>query len=174
MVKSWVCWKCKKYKWKWWCRCWRPLEYKEEYVDAMNNFFQLEKWEEHIDIVRWKDSEKQVAKRFPTIQRFSVEIWVHRETLLEWANKKDDKGNLVYPKFSEAYKRAAQIQEAIRLENTLKWLYNPQFAIFLWKNVFGYKDKQEIEQTNTNIEIEISEEQKKVIARRILDGKTDE
>ena len=44
-------------------------------------------------------------------------------------------------------------------------------SIFALKN-FGWKDKQEVEQTNTNIDVSdsVSEEQAKVIAQRFIGG----
>ena len=45
------------------------------------------------------------ATEFPTFQGFADSINVHIDTLHEWANK--------YPEFSEAYKRAKQLQEKL-------------------------------------------------------------
>lgn len=94
---------------------------------------------------------KVIANIFPTIERFCHSIGIHRDTLHEWANAKypDDyaelelRGQLMYPEFSDAVKRAKQIQESILVENALQSQYNPTFAIFLAKNNFGYVDKTE-------------------------------
>lgn len=103
---------------------------------------------------RWfvkKEEHNVFANIFPTLERFAHNIGVHRETLREWStitypeDYKDVKlrGKLKYPDFSATYTRAIQIQESILVENSLSGNYNAQFAIFLAKNKFGWKDKTE-------------------------------
>ena len=73
-------------------------------------------------------------------------MWVN-----EWKNedyKGVDKENKL--EFSNTYNVCKEIQEQIWQENSLKWLYNAQFAIFMWKNVFDWKDKTQQELTWAN------------------------
>lgn len=92
-----------------------------------------------------------IANTFPTLERFCHSIEIHKDTLIEWATAMED-WKLKHPEFSVAYKRAKQIQEAILIENAMQGTYNPQFAVFMAKNNFGYTDKQEIESKNINID----------------------
>lgn len=132
---------------------WRPSEFKEEYIDRLEEYFDVEATETKEIITTWKWDFKKVepkefAVNFPTLQKYCYDIRIDKETLLIWAKQwkdpeydKPDKELKV--RFFGAYTRAKQKQESIWLENSLKNLYNPQFAIFLWKNVFWYKDKTE-------------------------------
>lgn len=104
----------------------RPLDYKPEYAQQLIEFFQ--------------DS----SERFPTKARFAVTIGVCRQTLYDWATKTDDEGNIRYPEFSDAYKKAQDYQEATLIENALQGKYNPTFAIFTAKNILGWRDRQEL------------------------------
>ena len=91
---------------------------------------------------------KEFASNLPTFQKYCYNIWITRETLSQWVKqgknpKYNEEDKELKRQFSDAYTHAKQNQESIWLENSLKSLYNPQFAIFLWKNVFWYKDKVE-------------------------------
>ena len=132
---------------------WRPSEFKEEYTKKLEEFFNIDA-SFFKDIVTTGKNEyekiepKEFASNLPTLQKFAYDIKVNRDTILEWSNqgkdpKYDKEDKELKQDFSVAYTRAKDIQESIWLENSLKSLYNPQFAIFLWKNVFGYKDKTE-------------------------------
>ena len=150
----------------------RPTKYHVKYCDAIISFMErqahtvvidetyykipdkvLTQWYEDGEIILWDmptwsikaQTHKVIANTFPTIERFAHSIWVHRDTLYERANGKSNDGELKHPEFSDAYRRATQIQEAILNENALQWNYNPSYAMFLAKNKFGYKDKQDIE-----------------------------
>tara|TARA_B100000315_G_scaffold260662_1_gene323805 strand:- start:2297 stop:2674 length:378 start_codon:yes stop_codon:yes gene_type:complete len=75
---------------------------------------------------------------------FAWLIGVDRDTLKEWANKRDEDGDLVYPEFSAAYKRVTDAQERILITNGLKGGYQANFAIFTAKNVLGWRDRQDL------------------------------
>ena len=121
----------------------RPPKYKEEYCDEIIQYFKkapytVEYKEEYFYNGDLKSRVPVItATEFPTFQGFADEIGVHIDTLNEWTKK--------YEKFSEAYKRAKQLQEKIWLVNSMQSLYNPAFAQFFGKNCLGYNDKQEIE-----------------------------
>ncbi len=93
------------------------------------------------------ETHKVFASVFPTLERFAHSIGVHKDTVVEWATAEDAEGNLLHPEFSVAYKRAKQIQESNLIENGLTGQYSSNFAIFVAKNVFGWKDKSETEVT---------------------------
>ena len=121
----------------------------EEYFNVSSNFI----LEETIEWTSYtKISPKEFASNLPTIQWFCYKIWIHRDTFYEWLKQAEDKEYTKNDKedkkkLSDTYKKARENQENIWLQNSLKGLYSPVFAIFLWKNVFGYKDKIEQEIT---------------------------
>lgn len=143
----------------------RPTKYNQKYCNEILEFmartsheividrtFYDDKNSEKIDsdwLKRWwvkKEEHKVFANIFPTLERFCHSIWIHKDTLVEWATAVDDKWVLIYPEFSDAYKRAKQIQEAILVENALANNYSPNFSMFVAKNAFGWKDKSEVDQ----------------------------
>ena len=121
----------------------------EEYFNVESNFFLNEE-------IEWNNYSKVIPKEFasnlPTIQWFCYKIWIHRDTFYEWLKQAEDEKYIKEDKedkkkLSDTYKKAKENEENIWLQNSLKGLYSPAFAIFLWKNVFGYKDKTEQEIT---------------------------
>lgn len=105
-----------------------------------------------------KETHKVISSKFPTLERFAFMLDVSRDTLYEWATAKynekykivKERGKLKHPRFSYAYTRAREIQESILIEGAMDGTFNSQFAIFLAKNRFGYKDKSEVEQTGVH------------------------
>lgn len=128
----------------------RPSEYREEYCERIVKFFDVEPFvrEEYKDS-NGSERTRLIPNRLPTLARFAAELDVDRSTLAEWANKTDAGGALVYPKFSRAYKRAKDYQEAFLAEGGLAGAFETPFAIFTAKNVIGWKDKQEVDNTHS-------------------------
>lgn len=134
----------------------RPTKYKEEYCEQMITFFDKDPTEmrtdtevtEHIKIgeketpaEKVKTTRKGGGVDFPTFTSFARILGVCDDTVNEWAK--------VHPAFSEAVKKCKKIQESIWLVNALNGNYNAAFSIFLGKNVFGYKDKSEVDNIHT-------------------------
>lgn len=120
----------------------------EEYFDIDSNFFKeiVTTWKNDYE----KIEHKEFASNLPTIQWFCRKIWINRDTFYSWLKEADsddykNADKVDKKKFSDTYKKCKEMQEAIWIENSLKWLYSPAFAIFLWKNVFWWKDKSEVE-----------------------------
>lgn len=115
----------------------RPTKYKPEYCAEIIRYFNREPYqiegtgknEQGEDV-----GGKRVANDLPFFSGFATKIGVCVDTLIEWTK--------VYPDFSEAYKKAKEMQEQIWATNSLYGLYNPAFTIFLGKNVFKWQDKQ--------------------------------
>lgn len=122
----------------------RPTLYKPEYCERIVKFFNVEPFirEEYTD-GNGNERTRLVPNRFPTLARFAADLDVDRSTLAEWADKRDENGELVHPEFSRAYKRAKDYQEAFLAEGGLAGAFETPFAIFTAKNVIGWKDKQE-------------------------------
>lgn len=129
----------------------RPPKYKKKYCTDILEYFKKPPYKAEYKIEYFSDGsiKSQVpimtATEFPTFQGFADDIGVHIDTLNEWCKK--------YEEFSEAYKRAKQLQEKIWLVNSMQNLYNAQFAQFFGKNCLGYRDKQEIEHSG-NLKLE--------------------
>lgn len=124
----------------------RPTKFKEQYAQDLLSYFDtapyIEKTKQVVSYGAVIEIAFNEANDFPTIAGFAISIGVHRDTLLEWSNAKDEKGDLKYPEFSGAYKQAIQFQERYLVVNGLKGLVNSPFAIFTAKNVLGWRDKQ--------------------------------
>lgn len=131
----------------------RPTLYKSEYTQRLLDYFDVEPYYERITKIVTKKGDvievpKDEANDFPTLAGFAVLIGVHRDTLHEWSTAENEDGELLYPDFSDAYKRAKDFQEAYIAINGLKGHVNPTFAIFIAKNVLGWTDKLESKNTN--------------------------
>lgn len=116
----------------------RPSTYLPEYADRLKEYFSL-----RPVVTEIIDGDRvEIKNPFPTLARYATDIGVHRETLLEWASK--------HPEFSDAYKAAKALQEANLVEGAMCGAYSQAFAIFTAKNVLGWRDKTEIDQTVTS------------------------
>jgi len=132
---------------------WVHTKFKKEYIDQLKEYFDVEsnRMEEIVTTGKnefEKIEPKEFANNLPTQQGFCYKIKIHRDTFNHWCNQAKDPKYIWEDKedkklFSDTYRMCKENQEKIWLENSLKWLYNWQFAIFIWKNVFWYKDKIE-------------------------------
>ena len=124
----------------------RPTVYKDEFCDQLIEFFNIEPYEEKLIPDRSGGKKREVVPcKFPTLARFSCIIGVTRETLHDWATSKLPNGELKHPEFSYSYKRAKEYQESLLVEGAMAGAFNPAFAIFTAKNILGWRDRQEIE-----------------------------
>lgn len=130
----------------------RPSVYKEEYIEELIKFFDIPAYTERA--LKNKDGDEKgielVPTKFPTLARFASNIGVTRETLHDWATSKTEDGELRYPEFSYAYKRAKEYQEAILVEGAMAGAFQANFSIFTAKNVLGWRDKMEQEITGAD------------------------
>lgn len=119
----------------------RPTKYKPEYCQQLVDYFNRP--------LAVSNGRKKEASELPMLIGFAMEIGVCVDTLHEWQN--------VHPEFSEAYKKAKKLQEQLIAANAMNNRYNAYFAQFMLKNNHGWKDKQEVEQTQT-IKINIDQD----------------
>lgn len=77
----------------------------------------------------------------PTFAGFAVSVGHHRGTLHRWADEN--------PEFKDAYKVCKELQERFLMINGLNGLANSTMTVFTLKNVSGWRDKHEVEQTTT-------------------------
>ena len=146
-------------------RWWQPSKFKTKYTKQLLDYFNIEANFIKEIITTWKNDYtktdyKEFANSLPTIQWFCRKILIDRETLYnrintwkKWKERLLDNWETIiyfdpdYVEFFNTYKVCKEIQEQIWAENSLKWLYNPSFAIFFWKNIMKRKDKIETEWT---------------------------
>lgn len=122
----------------------RPTKYDEKYCEEILSFFDVEKTKIILEKFYYKNGEEkekevEVANELPTIQRFCHNIGINKSTLHEWVKK--------HKEFTDAYKKAKDLQEDMWLTNSLKGLYPGAFTIFAGKNMFGWRDKTETDIT---------------------------
>lgn len=109
----------------------RPTKYDEKYCKELIDFFNREP----NSIKEHEGRAVVTACSLPTFERFAFSIGVHRETILNWADK--------HPLFFDAYKKAKDLQKDILIQNGLMGGYDKTFAIFTAKNVTDMKDRVE-------------------------------
>lgn len=114
----------------------RPSEYDSKYCQEILKYFGVKPYETN-------ERGREVAADLPTLAGFASKIGVHRDTLHQWT--KD------HPEFSDAYKKAKDLQENFIVVNGNRGLINTAFAIFTAKNVLGWRDKQPGEEDKTII-----------------------
>lgn len=126
----------------------RPPKYDDAFADQLIEFFSQAPTRTVTNYDKNGNETTQVLPGlFPTLARFATNIGVCRDTLHDWATAKNLDGTQKHPKFSDAYKRAKDLQEANLVEGTIVGAYNSTFAIFTAKNVLGWRDKIEQEIT---------------------------
>ena len=108
----------------------QPSGYDIKYIQMLIDYFNVKPYKEN-------NMGKLEASDFPTLAGFAVKIGFHRETLLNWSKE--------HPEFFDAYKRAKDYQENFLVVNGMKGLINPAFGIFTAKNVLNWRDKKEVE-----------------------------
>ena len=127
----------------------RPTVYRDEFPEMMIEFFSQAPTREVTNRDSKGNETTQVLPGFfPTLARFATNIGVTKQTLHDWATAKHiETGELMHKEFSDAYKKAKDLQEANLVEGTIASAYNSTFAIFTAKNVLGWRDKIEQEIT---------------------------
>jgi len=71
-------------------------------------------------------------RRLPLIEELARICEVDSDTITNWANKKDEEGNLVNEEFFGLYKKIKNFQKEVLIQRGLT-MKNPTFAIFLLK-----------------------------------------
>jgi hypothetical protein len=124
----------------------RPTKYRPEFCKQMHDYFNVEVRKEiDVEIKSGLFEKRYVINTFPTITRFASNIGVTRETIYDWAAKKDGEGHLIYPDFSYALTCARDMQETLLIEGGLSGAYESRFLMFLAPNISRLKNKFEAE-----------------------------
>lgn len=124
----------------------RPTDYLIEYCEKIIKFFDREPIETIEIPYEDKNGETQIKIlrepcQCPTFEKFSADIGVSRQTLLAWTKKNPD--------FLVAYERARCLQANIMMVNGMSGAYSAAFTNLSMKNMHGWADKQEIENSHT-------------------------
>lgn len=97
------------------------------------------------------EDHKIVNRRFPTFQRFCANIWTYYDVLKwrardtnvikskvieNWVEVEKEKEVYLHPEFNLSRRKAVEIQKSRFIEHWMDWLYNSQFAKFIWPNLF--------------------------------------
>jgi len=92
---------------------------------------------------------------------FARKIGVTTQTLCEWGR--------VHPEFSEAYKKAKEIQLEQMVAGAMSGIYQPAGVIFALKNMHGWRDRQPDESPTVNVHVQVTmiESLKQVAAHRL-------
>jgi len=115
----------------------RPTKYKPEYCKKIIEYFEIEPYREREVTHRKKNGDEwttheDVANDLPFISGFAHKIGVNTDSINAWSKK--------YPEFSEALKKAKELQHNILATNGLRGLYQVAFAIFTAKNITPWRD----------------------------------
>lgn len=120
-----------------------PTKYRQEYCQGIIDFFDREPFtavkDENGDPCIGRNNQPiLMPAKLPTFEAYAHSIKVHKDTVYEWAK--------VHPEFSDAKKRAQQLQHDILVQNGLNGSYNATFAIFTGKACLGMRDGNEHDQ----------------------------
>lgn len=121
----------------------RPTDYDPKYCQEIINYFSVK----HSKMVLvatvtgkneyHKDEYKECANELPFFSGFARHIGVATKTLDNWCQ--------AYPEFLQAFTRAKELQHEMLHTNSLRGLYNSQYATFAAKNITSWRDKVEID-----------------------------
>jgi hypothetical protein len=119
----------------------KPCKYIPEYCQKLIDFFNIEPYTEVYAMSKDGKSvfKERIPNNLPLIGRFATTIGIGKSTIWSWSER--------YPEFKAALEIAHDMQEYILVTNSLMGLYSPAASIFAMKNLIGWRDKIESEQT---------------------------
>lgn len=119
-----------------------PTKYYKELGAEMLEFFDRNPYE-IISIYDENGNEKKIkiANDFPSFEGFAVHKKFSRKALYLWKKK--------YKEFRLAWNKCETIQHNFIMVNGMAGLTASAFTIFAAKNVMGWRDKQDVNNTGT-------------------------
>ena len=119
----------------------RPTLYKPEYCQQIIDYFNIEPYIERVEITTFKDGSTKehiilIPNDLPTFEGFARKIDVSIDTIQEWKKK--------YSDFSLSTSRCKGLQKNILIINSLKGLYQSNYAIFVTSNLTKFRQKKDI------------------------------
>lgn len=146
-----LCGKCKKPKGEGedFCNCGRPSEFKEEYIEKVDDY--LEENQDEVEAVLESENERTGRVRYdpklkvklPTIEGFARYINVSKKSLYNWEKE--------HPKFLHALEKI-KIEQQQRLINMgLSGDYNPTIAKLVLSANHNMREKADLTSDNKEI-----------------------
>ncbi|MAF91141.1 MAG: hypothetical protein CL674_14430 [Bdellovibrionaceae bacterium] len=141
----------------------RPTKYKQEYCQEFLDYFSVDPYRIETKQIKTKEGSYEVEERvindFPTLSGFAIKIGVNRDTLLEWANAKNEDGTYKHEEFSGIYKRAKDYQENFLVVTGMNGTANTTFAIFTAKNLINWRNQTDVKleaevESNSTVKVE--------------------
>lgn len=119
----------------------RPTKYKEEYCDAILEYFGIEPYREvtRTNAKTGLEYTELVANDLPTVERWASNIGVGVSTVYRWTHE--------HAEFREAFTRARQMQVDHLLQNGLHGHFRESLAKFMLVNLSEYQDQKHVHQT---------------------------
>lgn len=130
-----------------------PTSYREEYCEQLIEYFErgftesvralapVLTEEETSTGGKQKREVRHICAELPTFEGFAALIGVSSKCLLEWGNR--------HPAFGVARARAKDIQTRLLVDRGLTRQYDSTAFTFVAKNMLGWRDKIDIDQTTT-------------------------
>lgn len=117
------------------CKCGRPIEFKEEYIQEAEKYLL-----ENQDLPRG-DNDDKLNVKLPTLEGFALRIGHKLDTLNVWAEKNE--------KFLGALNKIREEQRSRLINKGLSGQYNPVISKLILSANHGMKEKTENEQKIT-------------------------
>jgi len=136
----------------------RPTTYYPELVGQLIAYFDVPPYVS-VKYENKKTGNMEYATKvnsLPTKAGFAAKVGIYSGMLDRWAKDRDENGKLINPEFAMAYKLADDYQQNLLITNTLMGEYQSSFAIFVAKNLLGWRDsKDESDSGNPDKPLEI-------------------
>lgn len=89
-------------------------------------------------------AQKRENKEIGWIEELALELDVDDTTLINWANARDDSGNLAHPKFFATYKQIMSWQKMVLKNNGISGKFNGRMSMFLLSANHDTVEKKEV------------------------------
>lgn len=117
----------------------RPTEYKEEYINEVDNYLKVcrdtYKYDESVNAAGDPICIPHFDVKLPTIEGFALYIGVGKQTLYTWAE--------IHPNFNDALDKIREEQHQRLMSGGLSGRYNPTIAKLVLSSNHGYAEKKE-------------------------------
>jgi len=126
------------------CKCGRPNEFKEEYIEKVDEYLKANQ-DEKINVVKQKSNgqgkgyeiyDTKLKVSLPTVEGFALYLNVSKRSLYTWSEEN--------PKFLHALDKIRTEQKKRLLDNGLSGDYNSTIAKLVLSSNHGMSEKREI------------------------------
>ena len=118
----------------------KPTKYKDDMGKRMIEFFDRKPYEtKEIYDEDGNQRDIRIANDFPSFEGFAASVNVSRPTIYTWKKK--------HKSFRIAWRRCEAMQHNFIMVNGMAGLTAQAFTIFAAKNIMGWRDKQDVNNT---------------------------